>query len=74
MKILITGAKGLIGGYMCKEFSFAGHEVIGVDKEEGDLRDISVIQGHLRQHKPEYVLHLAAKVGRLLAMTILWQR
>lgn len=64
MKILVTGAKGLLGRYICKELSIF-HQVTEVDREEGDLKYPSVIWGYLKDHNPDYVLHLAAKVGRI---------
>lgn len=64
MKVLVTGAKGLLGTHICKEL-FGYHEVVGVDREEGTLRDTTVISRLLDKHTPDYVLHLAAKVGRL---------
>lgn len=31
MKVLITGANGLIGGYLAKKYSELGHSIIGID-------------------------------------------
>ena len=38
MKILITGAAGFIGSHLRAELVNGGHDVIGVDREDGDLR------------------------------------
>lgn len=66
MRILVTGHKGFIGQNLCNDLRSQGHEVIGVDKEDGDLRKAGVMQQHLQTHRDlDYVVHLAAKVGRL---------
>jgi UDP-glucuronate 4-epimerase len=31
MKILVTGAAGFIGSYLCKQFSQLGNQIIAVD-------------------------------------------
>jgi nucleoside-diphosphate-sugar epimerase len=41
------------------------HEVIGVDRDHGDLRGQDVASRLLQAHKPDVLVHLAAKVGRL---------
>lgn len=64
MKILTTGANGFIGTHLSNELRSAGHEVIGIDKSEGDLLDPYVIATQLDTHHPDIVVHLAAKVGR----------
>lgn len=42
MKILITGASGFIGSHLTEvlQEEYPEHELIGWDKEEGDLKDI----------------------------------
>lgn len=64
MKILITGANGFLGTYISQELLKA-HDVVGLDRGEGDLRDPALICHHLERHRPDYVIHLAARVGRL---------
>ena len=54
MKILVTGAKGFIGSHICKRLN--GHEVIGLDRNDGDLRDRKVFP------EVDCVIHLAAMV------------
>jgi len=43
MKILITGAKGFIGQYLVREFQSNGYDVVGIDFQDGDLREEGVI-------------------------------
>lgn len=64
MKILVTGARGFIGTHLCNELREHGHEVVGVDKLDGDLLDPFTISALLDGHHPDLVVHLAAKVGR----------
>ena len=54
MKILVTGAKGFIGSHICKRLN--GHKVIGLDRNDGDLRDRKVFP------EVDCVIHLAAMV------------
>lgn len=65
MKILITGAAGFIGTYLSKELRAAGHDVTGVDLKDGDLIRPGVADWLVKNHKPDVLVHLAAKIGRL---------
>lgn len=60
MRILITGAAGFIGQHLVPELEQAGHKVTGIDRDDHDLRyELPDVSGY------DYVVHLAAKVGRL---------
>jgi nucleoside-diphosphate-sugar epimerase len=70
MKVLITGAAGFIGTHLTAELNGSGHEVTGFDVTAGP----GIIQGSclfdsfadlVQRRKPDVVIHLAAKVGRL---------
>lgn len=63
MKILVTGARGFIGGHLMA--ALKGHDVVGIDRADGDLRHDGVFRHLLWCHNPDVVVHLAAKVGRL---------
>lgn len=65
MKILITGASGFIGRHLWGELRASQHDVIGVDYSEGDLTMPGVAHDIIGKHRPDIVIHLAAKVGRL---------
>jgi dTDP-glucose 4,6-dehydratase len=65
MRVLITGAAGFIGSHLGAELVNEGHDVIGVDREDGDLRRGPVAKHLISCHQPDVVVHLAAKVGRL---------
>lgn len=75
MKVLVTGAAGFIGSHLCPELE-KSYEVVAVDRVNGDLRRQSIVNNLLDFHRPEVVVHLAAKVGRLFgeespALTVL---
>src|SRR5690348_285201 len=65
VKVLITGAFGFIGSHLTDELALMGHDPIPVDIEDGDLRIPGKAMELLVEHKPELVVHLAAKVGRV---------
>lgn len=58
MKVLVTGAKGMLGADLCREL-LAGHQVTGIDIQEVDLtaRDAA---NRLAAYGPESILHCAA--------------
>ncbi len=47
MRILVTGAAGMLGRPVAGRFAAAGHEVVGVDLPDGDLADAGVAGGLL---------------------------
>lgn len=63
MKILVTGSEGFIGTHLVRELIEHGHEVTGVDFEDGDLREEGVADALIERYQPEWVVHLAAQVG-----------
>ena len=64
MKVLVTGANGFIGSWLKPELRSA-HDVVGVDRDDGDLTRPAVFECLLDAHRPHTVVHLAAKYGRL---------
>ncbi len=66
-RCLVTGHKGYIGSHLYKALKDSGHEVLGIDLQEG--RDINkdLHQGvngksfhpHYFNFKPEYIFHMA---------------
>ena len=65
MKILITGASGLIGNNLVKHFGSTSHELLTPSHSELDLTDRAAVLNYLRKEKPDCVIHLAAKVGSI---------
>lgn len=73
MKVLVTGASGLIGRWTCDLLHKEGHEVLGTDirpKPDGsagwalercDLLDGKAVMGLVTRYSPTHLLHLAAR-------------
>lgn len=59
MRILITGARGMLGTELvsCAPPDWA---VTGVDLEDGDLTDAAMAAQLIRRHQPQIVVHCAA--------------
>lgn len=59
MKVLILGAKGMLGQELVRIFS-NNHEVIPYDKEELDITDATAMEKALDEIKPELVINSVA--------------
>ncbi len=59
MRILVTGARGLLGTPLC-ELLAREHDVTGVDIEEMDITDAAQVATVMDAARPERVVHLAA--------------
>lgn len=64
VRVLVTGASGFVGSYLCDEL--AEHEVHASDVQDHDLAVPGQATRLLDLAQPEYVVHLAARYGRLL--------
>jgi GDP-4-dehydro-6-deoxy-D-mannose reductase len=77
MRVLITGASGFAGSWLCRQCAEAGDEVVGLSRRglvpngcgrgvPVDLRDPDAVSMAMRQAAPELVYHLASltSVGR----------
>lgn len=58
MKILIIGAKGMLGQELTQVFH--DHEVLAWDREDCDITDKEGIQAKIREQKPDVVINAAA--------------
>ncbi|CAO3569867.1 unnamed protein product [Mortierella alpina] len=68
MRVLVTGASGLLGRAVAAEFKKSGHEVIGVafsrakgDLKKLDLEDSKAVEAFVDQEKPDVIVHCAAE-------------
>ena len=60
MRVLVTGAAGMLGQAVMPALAAAGHEAIGLDLPELDVTDEDSVRGHFGAFRPEWVMHLAA--------------
>jgi nucleoside-diphosphate-sugar epimerase len=65
-RILITGGTGFIGAPLAEELARRGHDVTALGSKDGDLTEPGVAEQVLDKHAPDVVVHLAARVGRLI--------
>lgn len=61
-KILVTGGSGLVGSYLQQELS----EAIYISSKDFDLTNQKDVENMFSTHKPDTVIHLAAKVGGII--------
>lgn len=59
MKLLVTGARGMLGTDLCETLS-GEHEVVGVDIEDVDITSASLVRELIERISPEIVVHCAA--------------
>ena len=59
MKILVTGARGMLGSEVCDALA-SEHEVRGVDIEDFDLTDAAATRTALSEERPSLTIHCAA--------------
>jgi len=64
MKILVTGAGGMLGSIFCQKFIDAKHEVCGIDIKSGfaevDITKKAAIENFVKKIKPKITVHTAA--------------
>lgn len=60
MRILITGAAGLLGGAVSGEARSRGHEVVPLSRAELDVTDEALVHDLISSHRPDAVVHCAA--------------
>ena len=67
IRILLTGGGGMVGRNLLEHPAISEFEVLAPRSTELDLRDFDVVQGYLRKHQPDMVIHAAGKVGGIQA-------
>lgn len=60
MKILVTGARGMLGQDLVPTLQARGHEVVGLGRAELDVTSPASVRAALEQHAPELVIQSAA--------------
>ena len=66
-KVLVTGANGMLGRAVSKQFRVSGAEVIELTREKIDLVDSKGTLEYLEKFLPDLIVHCAAAVGGIKA-------
>ena len=60
MKVLVTGANGMLGQDLCPVFEDAGAFVIETDRDSLDITDVDAVNRAISDIHPDIVIHCAA--------------
>jgi dTDP-4-dehydrorhamnose reductase len=60
VKLLVTGARGMLGSDVVRAAEFVNHEVVGIGHAELDIADRAAVERTLFQERPEVVINCAA--------------
>ncbi len=60
MKVLVTGASGMLGQDLCPILEDGGYEVIEVNSSDMDITDIKAVESVISDCEPDIVIHCAA--------------
>jgi nucleoside-diphosphate-sugar epimerase len=67
MRLLITGARGMVGRNLTAHHGAADYDLLTPGSAELDLRDPIATMAYLRTHRPDGIIHMAAVVGGIQA-------
>ena len=67
MKIFVTGASGMVGRNVLADPRGADHEMLAPTRADLDLTDASATAAYVAHHRPDLILHFAARVGGIQA-------
>jgi len=66
-KIYVSGHSGLVGTALLKELEKQGYtNILTISHKDLDLMDLQAVDKFFRENQPEYVFHLAARVGGIV--------
>jgi dTDP-4-dehydrorhamnose reductase len=60
MRILITGAAGMLGQDLCEAAAAAGHDALGLARSQLDVSDAGAVDAALAGARPDVVINSAA--------------
>jgi GDP-L-fucose synthase len=67
-KVFVSGHRGLVGSAVCRRLAADGYQnVLTATRSELDLCDQAAVSEWFARHRPEYVVHVAGKVGGIEA-------
>ncbi len=67
MKILITGANGLVGHSIVENPAMQVHKLLTPSHGELELLDYGKVKSYLAKEQPDLIIHAAGKVGGIAA-------
>jgi GDP-L-fucose synthase len=67
MRVLLTGARGMLGQHVLKSLEADGHEIFAPSRSELDLTDSTATLKYIEENQPDAVVHCAAVVGGIQA-------
>jgi dTDP-4-dehydrorhamnose reductase len=59
MRLLVTGSAGMLGQDIVRAADAAGHETVGLVREDVDITDLAAIETALRERAPDVVINCA---------------
>jgi dTDP-4-dehydrorhamnose reductase len=60
MRVVVTGARGLLGAAITAEFAGSGHDLLPLDRSRLDVTDESAVRSILSEAAPELIVNCAA--------------
>ena len=60
MRLLVTGAAGMLGGDVVRAAAERGHEAVGLARAELDITDAEAVAAAIAAARPEAIVHCAA--------------
>ena len=60
MRLMVTGAGGMLGHDVCTAARAAGHDVAAATREEADVTDAAAVRGAVERARPDVVVNCAA--------------
>lgn len=67
MKILLTGAGGMVGRNIIEHADACRYEILTPRSGELDLRQYDAVQRYIADHEPDLIIHAAGRVGGIQA-------
>lgn len=67
MRILLTGAGGMVGKNFLEHQGVGAYDILAPRSKDLDLRDFEAVTGYLSKYRPDMVIHAAGKVGGIQA-------
>lgn len=67
MRVLLTGASGMVGRNLLEHPFASRHEWIRPSRQDLDLRSSDAVRAYVKDAKPDVVVHAAGKVGGIQA-------